>query len=227
MKFTARMDSLKVSTSTLALDVVQRAMGICGLKGYRNDSEYTLGAKHLDVIAAPLMVNNDRSLQGNAQHAGRAQGTLMVPRIAVLHHPRSFFALELCEMVDGAADILWVLCGQDRVGAMDPRLLSRLGTVVDVAGMTPDEAAEVLAAHRPDGIVSFVDDHIEDAAALAERLGLRYHTPEVACSVVDKRIQRTALAGAGVAGPEFRVIPPGASRGWSPTSGPNSVIPSS
>ena len=40
----------------------------------------------------------------------------MVPRIAVLHHPRSFFALELCEMVDGAADILWVLCGQDRVG---------------------------------------------------------------------------------------------------------------
>ena len=96
---------------------------------------------------------------------------------------------------------------------MDPPLLSRLGTVVDVAGMTPDQAAEVLAAHRPDGIVSFVDDHIEDAAALAERLGLRYHTPEVACSVVDKRIQRTALAGAGVAGPEFRVIPPGASEG--------------
>ena len=67
MKFTARMDSLKVSTSTLALDVVQRAMGICGLKGYRNDSEYTLARNMRDVIAAPLMVNNDRSLQGNAQ----------------------------------------------------------------------------------------------------------------------------------------------------------------
>jgi biotin carboxylase len=135
----------------------------------------------------------------------------MVPRIAVLHHPRSFFALELREMVDGVADILWVLSGPDCEGPMDPRLLRRLGTVVDIAGMGPDRAAATLAAHRPDGIISFVDDHIEDAAALAERLGLRYHTPEVARSVVDKRVQRTVLAGAGVAGPEFRVIPSGAS----------------
>ena len=43
------------------------------------------------------------------------------------------------------------------------------------------------------------------------RLGLRYHTPEVALSVVDKGVQRTLAAGAGISGPDFRVVPPGVS----------------
>jgi acyl-CoA dehydrogenase len=67
LRFSSRMDNLKVSASTLALSVVQRAMAICGLKGYRNDSEFSLGRNMRDVIAAPLMVGNDRSLQGNAR----------------------------------------------------------------------------------------------------------------------------------------------------------------
>jgi len=67
LKFTARMDNLKVATSTLAQSVVLQALAICGLKGYRNDSERSLGRNIRDVLAAPLMVNNDRSLQGNAQ----------------------------------------------------------------------------------------------------------------------------------------------------------------
>jgi acyl-CoA dehydrogenase len=67
LKFTARMDNLKVATSTLAQSVVLQALAICGLKGYRNDSEGSLGRNIRDVLAAPLMVNNDRSLQGNAQ----------------------------------------------------------------------------------------------------------------------------------------------------------------
>jgi acyl-CoA dehydrogenase len=67
LKFTARMDNLKVATSTLAQSIVLQALAICGLKGYRNDSEQSLGRNVRDVLAAPLMVNNDRSLQGNAQ----------------------------------------------------------------------------------------------------------------------------------------------------------------
>jgi biotin carboxylase len=130
----------------------------------------------------------------------------MAPRIAVMHHPRSFFALELYEQVGGAADLLWVLSGPERDEATDPRLLRRLGTVVDIAGMGVDQAAEALEAHRPEGIVSFVEEHIEDAAALASRLGLRYHTPEVALSVVDKRVQRTLAAEAGIPCPSFRVV---------------------
>ena len=66
-QFTARMDNLKVASSTLAQSVVLQALAICGLKGYRNDSERSLARNIRDVLAAPLMVNNDRSLQGNAQ----------------------------------------------------------------------------------------------------------------------------------------------------------------
>jgi biotin carboxylase len=136
----------------------------------------------------------------------------VAPRIAVMHHPRSFFAMELYEQVGGAADLLWVLSSPERSGLTAPRLLNRLGTVVDIAGMGPDQAAETLGAHGADGIVSFVDEYIEDAAALAQRLGLRYHTPEVALSVVDKRVQRTLVADAGIPGPDFRVVSPGASK---------------
>ena len=136
----------------------------------------------------------------------------MAPRIAVMHHPRSFFAMELFQQVGGTADLLWVLSSPERNGLTEPRLLNRLGTVVDIAGMGPDQAAETLGAHGPDGIVSFVDEHIEDAAALAQRLGLRYHTPEVALSVVDKRIQRTLASDAGIPSPDFRVVSPGASK---------------
>jgi biotin carboxylase len=128
-----------------------------------------------------------------------------------MHHPRSFFPLDLFQQISGTADLLWVLSGPERDEATDPRLLRRLGTVVDLAGMGRDQAAEALEAHRPEGIVSFVDEHIEDAAALADRLGLRYHTPEVARAVVDKRIQRTLAADAGIPGPDFRVVPPGVS----------------
>jgi acyl-CoA dehydrogenase len=65
--FSSRMDYLKVSASTLAIDVVQRAMGICGLAGYENDSSVSIARLMRDAAAAPLMVNNDRALHAAAQ----------------------------------------------------------------------------------------------------------------------------------------------------------------
>jgi biotin carboxylase len=89
------------------------------------------------------------------------------------------------------------------------RLIRRLGTVVDTAGLGPEAAAAALADARPEGVVTFVDDHLEAAADLADRLGLPYHSPAVARTLVDKRLQRLALAEAGVPGPEFWAIPAG------------------
>jgi len=97
-------------------------------------------------------------------------------------------------------------------GAPDPslpRLLPRLGGCVDITDMDHDAAAAALAPHRPDGIVSFVDDHLVTAAAIAARLGLSYHSPEVAVGLADKRRQRDLLARAGVAGPRFWSLGPG------------------
>ncbi len=65
--FSSRMDYLKLSSSTLVLDVVRRAMAICGLTGYKNHSTTSMARILRDATAAPLMVNNDRALQAMSQ----------------------------------------------------------------------------------------------------------------------------------------------------------------
>lgn len=64
--FGLRVNNLKLTASTLLVDVVMRAMVICGIQGYRNDSKHTLGRHMRDAIGAQLMVNNDRILGQNA-----------------------------------------------------------------------------------------------------------------------------------------------------------------
>ncbi|HEU4976810.1 MAG TPA: acyl-CoA dehydrogenase family protein [Baekduia sp.] len=67
LRFSGRMDNLKLSASMLANDVVRRALAISGLPGYQNDSPFSMGRFLRDAAAAPLMVNNDRALQATAQ----------------------------------------------------------------------------------------------------------------------------------------------------------------
>jgi acyl-CoA dehydrogenase len=67
LRLSGRMDNLKLSSSTLVSDIVGRAMFICGLAGYANDSPFSIGRLSRDAAAAPLMVNNDRALMAIAQ----------------------------------------------------------------------------------------------------------------------------------------------------------------
>jgi acyl-CoA dehydrogenase len=64
--FTVRTNNLKLSSSQKVVDVVGRALLICGIAGYRNDSKYSLGRHLRDAYGAALMVNNDRILKLNA-----------------------------------------------------------------------------------------------------------------------------------------------------------------
>lgn len=64
--FAIRVNELKLTASRLVVDVVLRAMLICGIAGYRNDSRLSLGRHLRDAIGAGLMVNNDRILGQNA-----------------------------------------------------------------------------------------------------------------------------------------------------------------
>ena len=64
--FSIRVNNLKLSASHLVLDIVMRAMMICGIQGYRNDSKLSLGRHLRDATGAGLMVNNDRILGQNA-----------------------------------------------------------------------------------------------------------------------------------------------------------------
>jgi acyl-CoA dehydrogenase len=56
------LNFLKVEASELAVAIVMSAMRACGLSGYRNDSEFTMGRYLRDILSSPIMINNDRIL---------------------------------------------------------------------------------------------------------------------------------------------------------------------
>jgi acyl-CoA dehydrogenase len=60
--FQAQINLLKVEASELAVTTVMHAMRACGLSGYRNDGDFSVGRHLRDVLSAPLMINNDRIL---------------------------------------------------------------------------------------------------------------------------------------------------------------------
>jgi acyl-CoA dehydrogenase len=67
IRFAIEMNSLKIAASTLVVDIVGRALLICGIAGYREDSPYRMGRLLRDSYGAALMVNNDRIIANNAQ----------------------------------------------------------------------------------------------------------------------------------------------------------------
>ena len=58
--FAVEINDLKVSSSELVVDIVGRALAICGMAGYRNDGKLSLGRHLRDAHSARLMINNDR-----------------------------------------------------------------------------------------------------------------------------------------------------------------------
>ena len=62
LDFQTSMNLHKVKASELAVSTVMSAMQACGLSGYRNDSEFSIGRHLRDVLSSPIMINNDRIL---------------------------------------------------------------------------------------------------------------------------------------------------------------------
>ncbi len=58
--------NLKVASTTLATEVVLKALLICGLTGYKRDSEFSLDRHVRDVLGGALMAHNTRFLADNA-----------------------------------------------------------------------------------------------------------------------------------------------------------------
>jgi acyl-CoA dehydrogenase len=56
------LNFLKVEASELAVKTVMASMRACGLSGYRNDTEFSLGRSLRDILSAPIMIHNDRIL---------------------------------------------------------------------------------------------------------------------------------------------------------------------
>src|ERR1700736_3010228 len=62
LDFQSQINLLKVEASELAVATVMAAMRACGLSGYRNDGDFSVGRHLRDVLSAPIMINNDRIL---------------------------------------------------------------------------------------------------------------------------------------------------------------------
>jgi acyl-CoA dehydrogenase len=60
--FQTAMNLHKVNASELAVATVMSAMQACGLSGYRNDTEFSIGRHLRDILSSPIMISNDRIL---------------------------------------------------------------------------------------------------------------------------------------------------------------------
>jgi acyl-CoA dehydrogenase len=58
--FQTGMNLHKVQASELAVATVMSAMQACGLSGYRNDGDFSIGRHLRDILSSPIMISNDR-----------------------------------------------------------------------------------------------------------------------------------------------------------------------
>ena len=137
-------------------------------------------------------------------------------RLGFVFHPRSFATLSIVEAARGLCDLVWIVdTGDPRLESMT-RLLSRLGTVVDVAGMTGAEAAQLVRQERLDGVLALADELLEWTALLAASLGLPFHSVETTRLLTDKFAQRAACRAAGLPAPGSWIVHRGTTEdGWS------------
>ncbi|TNC16443.1 acyl-CoA dehydrogenase [Methylobacterium terricola] len=64
--FSIMLNNVKTTVSGQAVDIVQRALSVVGIAGYKNGTPFSLGRQLRDVLSAPLMINNDRILSNTA-----------------------------------------------------------------------------------------------------------------------------------------------------------------
>ena len=64
--FALKMNNLKVSSSEMVAEIVHRALSICGIMAYKNDTPFSLGRHLRDALSAALMIGNDRILSKSA-----------------------------------------------------------------------------------------------------------------------------------------------------------------
>jgi acyl-CoA dehydrogenase len=60
--FAVAMNNVKVGVSQAVVQVINHALLICGLHGYKNNTPYSLGRHLRDAHSAALMISNDRIL---------------------------------------------------------------------------------------------------------------------------------------------------------------------
>ncbi len=130
------------------------------------------------------------------------------PLVAVGYGPRCVPVMQLVEAAAGLCDVLWMI--DTAVPGMSEMadLLNRFGPVVDLKGMSAEQAIKILADWEPDGMTTYLDAGMVEIACVAEGLGLPFHNPSTAAALTDKARQRRALAAAGLEVPPCHLVRP-------------------
>lgn len=66
MAFAVAMNNVKIASSEMILPVINQALRICGIMGYKNGTPFSLGRHLRDAHSAELMISNDRILGNTA-----------------------------------------------------------------------------------------------------------------------------------------------------------------
>ncbi len=66
MAWALRLNNLKIACSQAAPQIVQQALQIVGILGYKNDSPFSMGRHLRDALSGALMISNDRIAAKNA-----------------------------------------------------------------------------------------------------------------------------------------------------------------
>ncbi len=64
--FALKMNNLKITSSQQVTEICGKALGVCGMAGYKTDSKFSIGRHLRDAHSAALMISNDRIYQTNA-----------------------------------------------------------------------------------------------------------------------------------------------------------------
>ena len=130
------------------------------------------------------------------------------PVLAVVHGEGSGSPIVQAESARAAGcHVAWIIDTSKLDYPWMPRLLGKLGTTIDLAGRSDDEALGAIQDLEPDGIITYADSLIPTTVALASRLGLEYHDTATAERLTDKVAQRQALRDGGVPVPRFLAVP--------------------
>ncbi|MEB4210064.1 hypothetical protein [Mycobacterium sp. 94-17] len=130
------------------------------------------------------------------------------PLVAVGYGPRCVPVMQLAEAAAGLCDLLWII--DTAVPGMREMtaLLNRVGPIVDIEGMSVEQAVKTLGDWEPAGMTTFLDAKMVELACVADGLGLPFHSPATAAALTDKARQRRALRDAGLDTPPCHLVRP-------------------
>jgi biotin carboxylase len=127
----------------------------------------------------------------------------MTPRVVVVYGLGACGPFDVVTACDEDVEPCFVFDSRDPHGADAGPLLGEIGFAVDLAETSLERAAAELDEYGVDGIVTFSEEMLRPAGALAELLELPFHDRRALERLTDKHAQRRALLAAGIPCPRF------------------------